>query len=125
VLIVAGAGGGVPLPGQATINAVPGKQYDITISASGITSFNGMEVKLAYDPAVFDIADLCVFTKTKETATGQIAAAGITVTQVSAGQIKFTVNKTVPTGSQWAGALTTVRLKAKAAAANTVISVQY
>jgi hypothetical protein len=79
-----------------------------------------MVVKLTYDPLVFDLVDLCAFTKAKEIITGAIPAAGITVTQVNAGEIKFTVSKSIAAGMQWGGALTTVRLKAKATTASVV-----
>ena len=109
-----------PMPTQITINAVTGATYDITISASGITSFSGMEIKFSYDAAVFDVVDICAFTKNKEISAGPIAFAGITVTQASPGMVRFTVSKTVPAGKQWAGALTTIRLKAKTTATSVV-----
>ena len=115
--------GGATLPNQVSLNAVNGKQYDITVSARDISSFNGMVIKVQYDAMVFDVVDLCAYTRTKETSTGTIVAAGITVTQVSPGEIRFTVNKAIPGGKLWAGALTTIRLKAKATTTS-VVSVE-
>jgi hypothetical protein len=108
------------LPRQITINAVTGRQYDIPLAASGITSFSGMQVNFKYDSAVFDLIDLCAFTGNKILMSGPIAAAGIIITQVNPGEIRFTVNKTIPAGMQWSGPLTTIRLKAKTTAASIV-----
>jgi hypothetical protein len=99
---------------------VAGKQYDITISASDVSDFSGMEITLQYDTAVFSVDDLCAYTRIKETTSGAIAAAGITITQVSAGEIRFTVDKAVPAGMQWSGPLTTICLQAKATTVSNV-----
>ena len=118
VKIADGTGGSVTLPGQITINAVSGKQYDIALYASGITSFSGTEIIVSYNSAIFDIVYYCSFTKAATA--GTIAEAGITVTQVSLGKIKITSNKSVPSGKQWAGAINVIRLQAKATAQSVV-----
>ncbi|MEG2039813.1 MAG: S8 family serine peptidase, partial [Hafnia sp.] len=41
-----------------TINTVAGKQYDIVLYGSSITSFSDMEIALKYDGAIFDVVDL-------------------------------------------------------------------
>jgi hypothetical protein len=120
IQVAAGAGGNIPLTDEVSINAVPGKKYDIVLSANGITNFSGMEVKVTYDPAVFDLLDACVFTKNCETTAGAIAPAGIIVNQASPGIIKFAVDRAIPSGKQWAGTLNVIRLQAKTTAQSTI-----
>ena len=125
-LLLAGYGKAEPdpvLPTQISINAIAGKEYDITLNGSGITSFSGKEIKVTYDAAVFEIVDLSAFTKNKETVTGPIAAVGINITRVSPGEIRFLVDKTIPAGKQWSGVVNVLRLRAKATA-QSVISVE-
>jgi hypothetical protein len=95
-----------------TINAVAGKQYDISIAASDITSFSGMTVTMQYDPARMQLSDLCAFTKAKELSAGAIPGIGVTVSQVSNGAIVLTVSKSIPSGNVWSGVINTISLKA-------------
>jgi hypothetical protein len=95
-----------------TINAVGGKKYDVALSASGISSFGGIEIRVTYDPNVLDLTDLCAFSGNKELSSGPVAAAGITITQVSPGEIKFIVDKNIPVGQIWSGVLNSMSFTA-------------
>lgn len=107
-------------PSQIIVNAVTGKNYHVTLSANGVTSFNGMEIKVLYDAAVFEVADLCAFTKNKELNTGPIATTGITITSVSPGEIRLTVDNTIQPGHTWAGVINIIQFKAKTTAQSTI-----
>ena len=102
------------------IDAESGKQYDITLSAEGIADFSGMVITVQYDTAVFDVTDLCAFTKDEELTAGSISEAGLIITQVSSGEIKLTVDKTIPSGKLWTGVINVISLQAKITAQTTV-----
>ena len=106
---------------RLTLNAVNGNTYYVSVTASDIASFSGATFNITYDAAVFNVADLCAFTAAAETAAGPVAALGLTFTQVAPGVVKFTAAKSIPSGKAWRGALTVIKLKAKATMANSVI----
>jgi len=96
------------------INAVSGKEYLIYVKASEIANFVNVEFTFSYDSNVFNLVDIFAFTKEPDIFTGLIPGSDITVTQVSAGEIEFTVNKTVPLNKTWSGVITVIRLRATA-----------
>ena len=98
------------------IDAATGKEYLISVSAEDITTFSNVSFTLTYDANVFNVEDLCAFTKTKETVAGLISQAGVTIVSVAPGEIIFSVSKQVPQGKMWSGCLNVFRLKAKATA---------
>ncbi|MDR2711643.1 MAG: hypothetical protein LBB91_00835 [Clostridiales bacterium] len=104
---------GTVLPAEIAISTVAGKQYNVPLSASGITDFEGMEITLKYDDAVFDLVDLCASFKEKVLTTGPVGATGITITQIDPGEIYFTVDKSIPPGKTWKGVINVVRFEAK------------
>lgn len=107
-----------------TIDAQAGSQYNIILYGKNITSFADMNITLTYDETVFELVDLCWFTKQKELATGPIAAVGMTVTQLQPGEIHFTVDKTIPPGKIWTGILNLICLRANDTASSTIRLVQ-
>jgi len=108
------------LPDEIIINAVAGKQYNVPVSAKGIKDFRDLEFILKYDDMVFDLIDLCTYTKEKELDTGLIAAMGITITQVDPGEIHFTVDKTIPPEKEWEGIINVIKFEAKTAGQSTI-----
>ena len=107
---------------QISIYAINGKTYDISITASDMTSFSGVTFTITYDSTVFEIADLCALTNSAELITGS-SALGVTFTSVAPGRVSFTVSKTIPAGKDWSGVLNVIRFKAKKNALNSVITV--
>ena len=104
--------GDLPISPQITIGTEKNKLYDITLSAQDIKSFTGRVIIINYDQAALQLADLCAFTKELELKTGAITATGITITQLSPGEIRLTVAKTIPDGKAWSGTINIFRFKA-------------
>ena len=96
-----------------SIHAVMDKQYDITLSASGIASFDHMEIRLNYNAAALELEDLCAFIKDSVITTGLIVEAGVNITHVSPGEIRLTVERVIPPDKLWSGVITVIRLRAK------------
>ena len=103
-----------------TINAVSGDKYNVTVSVKNIKSFEGLEIELKYDGSVFDIVDLCKFTKQEERAAGRIKDTDITITHVSQGEIKFTVDKPIGAGQAYSGTVNVVTFQAKKSGTSTI-----
>ena len=101
-----------PILNQISINAVAGKQYDISIAASGITSFEGIDIIVNYDTAILQVTDLCSYTKEKELVSYAIPILGLSIAETMPGEITINVDKTIPVGTEWTGALTTLRFVA-------------
>ncbi len=94
------------------ISTIAGSIYDIPLIVNNNSSFSGKTFTLTYDSSDLEPIDLCAFTDAKETGTGDIPGAGITITNVSAGTIVMTVDKTVPAGKQWSGVINVIKFKA-------------
>jgi len=97
---------------QTQILAEVGRYYDITVAVNQVTDFNNMEITLTYDANIFELEDISSLTKQKELTVGSINEIGITVTSISAGEIKFKADKNITSGKAWSGILNVVRFKA-------------
>ncbi len=106
-----------------TLTTTVDKIYNITISASNITDFNGQIFTLTYDAKAMQLTDLCAFTYAKELAKGTISGTDVTITSFSPGTVIFMVNKTVASGKEWSGVLEIFEFKALTSS-NTTISIQ-
>jgi len=106
-----------------TISATVNKAYNIALSASNITSFDGITYTLTYDSSNLELTDLCAFTFTTELSTGAILGTDIVITSVSPGTIVFTVNKTIASEKKWSGVLNVFKFTALSAG-NTTLSIQ-
>lgn len=90
-----------------------GKQCDIIISAKDADSFENKTFIFTYNSNDLELLDLCVFTKGNQLGTGLLPISGVNVEEVYPGIIRFTVQKQIPQGKRWSGALMSIRFKAK------------
>ena len=95
-----------------SLDITAGKTYNVTLKGQGITDFQGKTITISYDSAKLQLVDLCAATKGKELTVGVIAEMGITITDVSAGEIQITCDKTIPSGREWNGILNVITFKA-------------
>ncbi len=87
------------------LSVTSGESYYVTLTAENMSDFSSITYTVTYDDTVLSLTDLCAFTYMKETTTGAIVGTGITIVSVSSGEIELSVDKTVPTGYQWSGAV--------------------
>ena len=111
------------ITGSITLSAVSNNTYLVLLSANNISSFTGKTFTVTYNASALQVTDLCGFTNAKETSLGAISGTGITITNISAGEIDFTIDRTISTGKQWSGVLNIIEFQALATG-NTVISMQ-
>lgn len=92
--------------------AIRNNTYQISFTATNVTSFSERMFTLTYDPDVLQPVDLCAYTFGSDTQVGVVAATNITIMSVSPGVIEFTYEKTIPNGIQWSGLLNVFKFKA-------------
>ena len=105
--------------GFLVIDAVAGKSYDITLTASGLEGGSSggfsIEVPFFYDPAIFEASSLDLFSDDPITAPGIIEGTNVEITYAAPGEARFLIERDVPAGAAWSGAVTALRLEAVAA----------
>ena len=83
-----------------------GKEFHLVLKAQNFTSLIGRTFTVRYVSGdIANITDLCAMTYRKETTIGVVQGTGITITQVSPGTIKFTVDRVIESGRTWSGVL--------------------
>ena len=78
------------------ITKASGQDFNIYLSTSENKSINGKIHTVIYDPAKFQLVDLCSLTKEKETSACEIERLGLNFTSVTNGEIKFTIINNQP-----------------------------
>ena len=96
----------VPFTPTYTVDCTAGKEFSLVLKAQNFTSLIGRAFTVTYAPgSIANVTDLCAVTYRRETTTGVIQGTGITITQVSPGEIKFTVDRAIESGKNWSGVL--------------------
>jgi hypothetical protein len=109
-----------PALNQITVDAVTGKTYDVTLVAHDITNFTGRVIILKYDSNVLQLVEINSFTRNNKISIGKIWGADVTITQISPGQIHFTVGKNIPQGKMWTGVINAFKFKSLKSQASVV-----
>ena len=102
------------------IDAVSGNEYNVAVAVNNITDFNGLEITITYDSTVFDVTRLSRFTNEGATSVGRIQGTDITITHVSPGEIRFTVDKAIADGKTYSGVVNIVSFEAKRTQSSTI-----
>jgi len=95
------------------INTVSGTEYYVVISASDITSFNSVTYTLTYNANLLTLVDFAAQTYALETGAGVIPGTGLTILSHANGVLKFTFDRTIPSGKVWDGVMTVVKFQGK------------
>lgn len=85
------------------LSAITGEKNYVSFVADNTSSFIEKTFTLNYDPLLLTPTDLCALTSEKETVPCSVSQVGITITNVSSGQITFSVNKEISANNTWSG----------------------
>ncbi len=103
----------VAYTGGNLIECSDGQVFNLVFTGSNIQKSGDINYTVTFNNAHLDVIDICGLTPEAETQSGVIQGTGITITEVSTGVIKFTVDKSVMSGTQWSGVLNGIRFKSK------------
>jgi hypothetical protein len=93
-----------------SLSADAGKSSVLTISASGIESFEGRIFTVTYDNTAISLVDAVAVTASQNDISAGVAAdTDIEILDVGANSFSFSVDITVPSGKTWSGVLDLVR----------------
>jgi alpha-tubulin suppressor-like RCC1 family protein len=99
---------------QLSLELVPNDVYRITLSAKNVTSFANRVFKLTYDEDQLQLLDMAAQTYAPDTQAGAVPQTGLEILSSGGGTLTFKLNKSVPQGKTWRGAITMLKFKAKA-----------
>jgi hypothetical protein len=111
---------------SVSISATAGKSSVLTISASGIESFEGRIFTVTYDNTALSLVDAVAVTSAQNDISAGVAAdTDIEIVDIGANSFSFAVDRTVPSGKTWSGVLDLVRFNGLTAGVTSVaVSVQ-
>jgi hypothetical protein len=97
-----------------TINAQNGREYNMAITVSNVSSFANTTFTIQYDPSKLQLVDFAAQTRGTDTSAGKIAGTDLEILSVDTvnGMVTFRVNRTLLPGRKWSGVLTVIRFKA-------------
>ncbi len=95
------------------INCAAGREFIIMLDCKNISNFNDLIMTFNYNTSELEVLDLSSFTKARETTAGAISGTDVEIMELTPGQIKFKINKTITAGETWSGVANTVRIKCK------------
>jgi hypothetical protein len=99
---------------QLSLELVPNGVYTMALSAKNVTSFTNRVFKLTYDEDLLQLLDLAAQTYAPDIQAGTVPQTGLEILSSAGGTLTFKLNKTIPQGKTWRGAITMLRFKAKA-----------
>ena len=87
-------------------------EYRITLSAFDIASFDSSTYTVVYDPTKLQLLDAAGQAYGAHTTAGAIPGTGITIVSASSGTLELALDKNIPSGRTWSGAITVLKFKA-------------
>ena len=107
------------IPPQISVNT----DFIVICSLNNITSFSGKTYKITYNPAQVDLIDFAAQTPELNIGIGVVVGTDLQILthNKSTGVLTFKVNKTVPSGKVWSGAVTILKFEAKVTGSTTVL----
>jgi alpha-tubulin suppressor-like RCC1 family protein len=107
------AAGTPELPGAAlALDVTEGGQYAVSIKGTNISSFDSAEFTLTYDPYMLELLDFAAQTGQESITAGTVAGTPLEILSHADGTLTFTVDKSIPSGQAWSGALTLLTFEA-------------
>jgi len=100
--------------GGLSIDVTNGETVSIALTAEDVTSFNNKTIAVSYNAARLELLDIAAQVYGVYMAAGAIPGTGITVTSVSPGEIKLTLDLDIPAGQFWSGTITVLHFEALA-----------
>ena len=103
-----------------TLNVTEGNVYYINVAEKQAVDLAERGYTFSYDTQMLQLADGCALTYEKEVDISSINAAGVAITSISQGSFGFSVNKVIPEGKKYSGAVNVIAVKALATGETTV-----
>ena len=94
-----------------TLNVSEGNQYTISINASDMETLAGV-FTLTYDPVMLELIDFAAQTGQQTTTPGAVEGTPLTIISHANGTLEFEIDKAIPTGKAWTGAMTVLVFEA-------------
>ena len=109
VLLIPGHGNAYS--NDLTLKASKGRSYYLPLEGSGILSFEGVSIKVAYDPGVLQLIDAARHLSGAFLFEGP-AGGGLSVMSLEEGEVVFAFDKDIPPGKEWSGLVSMLAFKA-------------
>ena len=100
---------------SVTKNITANADLIITSSLDNINTFRGKAFKITYNPTQVQLIDFAAQTPELNVGVGVVPDTDLEILShnTSTGELIFEVNKTIPSGKMWSGAVTLLKFKAK------------
>ena len=89
------------------LTVTKGRPYYLPLEGKGILTFEGVTIKVTYDPAALKLDDAAVHMQ------GRNAVEGPVIESLKDGEITLTMKKDIPPGKEWSGLITLLMFEAQ------------